>query len=163
MAGDLSARDLVKHVWDEVAAERAIRPTPTAGLGDYDRLVADPERHYLNSRYVLARTPLKAADVPGRGVRHKLRARTTRFVVDAFSRYLDEEQEFLAHLVRLQNTLTVHIDRLSGEVRQVEALLQAESDRLRAADTTLHARLEDRIQALEEELAALRRSGGDGQ
>jgi hypothetical protein len=159
MASDVSARDLVRQVWDEVAVERASRPTPSVGLGNYDRLVDDAERHYINSRYVLARTPLVAdgRKVPG------LRARAARFVVGAFGRYLDDEQEFLAHLVRLQNTMTVHIDRLSGEVRQLEALLQAESEHLRAADTTLHADLEDRIRALEDEMAALRRAGGGEQ
>src|SRR5438270_526182 len=47
MASDISARDLVNKVWDEVAAERALRPAPAAGLDDYDRLVEDAERHYV--------------------------------------------------------------------------------------------------------------------
>lgn len=163
MANDISARDLVNKVWDEVAAERALRPAPTAGLADYDRLVEDAERHYVNSRYVLDRAPLNGdGGRPGR-VKAKLRARAARFVVAVLGGYFDDEQEFLAHLVRLQNTITVHVDRLSEEIRQLEVLLQAESDRLRAADATLHARLEDRIRALEAEVAGLRGQGGGTQ
>jgi hypothetical protein len=149
MSHDVSARDLVNQVWDEVAAERAQRPTPTAGLGEYDRLVENLERHYVNSRYVLTRSPL---DGSGRlrSVKGKLRGRAARFVTGILGGYFDDEQEFLAHLVRLQNTMAIHIDRLSEEVRRLEALLQAESERLRAADVALHGRLEDRIQALED-------------
>lgn len=162
MAGEVSARDLVQQVWDEVAAEQALRPRPDACLGDYDRLVENNERHYVNSRYVLDRKPAVLDDRPvgPAGAKQKARARAARFVIAVLGRYFDDEQEFLAHLVRLQNTMTVHVDRLSAEVRQLEALLQAESDRLRAADTVLHGRLEDRIQALEAEVAALRRQGG---
>lgn len=163
MAGEISARDLVQQVWDEVAAEQALRPRPDAHLGDYERLVENSERHYVNSRYVLDRAPADlqgpANASPG-GAKRKARARAAQFVVGVLRRYFEDEQEFLAHLVRLQNAMTVHIDRLSGEIRQLEALLQAESDRLRAADTALHGRLEDRIQALENDVAALRSQNG---
>jgi hypothetical protein len=165
MANDVSARDLVKKVWEEVAAEQALGRPPAADLADYGRLVEDPERHYVNSRYVLDRTPLDF-EPGGDGrrpvgrVTSRLRARAARFVVGALGGYLDDEREFLGHLVRLQNAITVHIDRLSAEVRQLQASLQIESERLRAAEMTLHARLEDRIKALEDELAGLRRQGG---
>ena len=164
MAGDVSARDLVKQVWDEVAVERAQRPPPDAGLSDYERLVEDGERHYVNRRYVLDRKPVAdegSAGAPSpRGVRGRVRARAGRFVVGVLRGYFDDEQEFLAHLVRLQNTITVHIDRLSQEIRQVESSLQDETERLRVAGVTLHARLEDRVRALEEEVAGLRQGGG---
>ena len=161
MAKDISARELTREVWEEVAAERALRPTPEAGLADYDRLAQDSERQYLNSRYVLRRAPLDGdGGQAGGKVKRKLRTRAARFVVGVLGGYFDDEQEVLAHLVRLQNTITVHVDRLSAEVRQLESLLQAESDRLRAADTTLHARLEDRISVLEDEVAGIRRQGG---
>ena len=81
MASDVSARDLVNKVWDEVAAERALRPAPTAGLADYDRLVEDAERHYVNSRYVLDRAPLDGDGGRPGWVKAKLRARAGRFVV----------------------------------------------------------------------------------
>lgn len=159
MPADLSARDLVNKVWDEVAAGRALHLPPTADLGDYDRLVEDGERHYVNSRYVLDRTPFGGKDAgPGR-VKGKLRRRAAHFVVGSLGSYFDDEQEFLAHLVRLQNTITRHIDRLSEEVRRLETMLQAEAVALRTADTTLHTRLENRIQALEGEIARLRESG----
>jgi hypothetical protein len=159
MAKDISARKLVEQIWEQVASEQALRPNPTAGLADYDRLVEDGERRYVNSRYVLHRAPVAGDAGLGR-VKKKLRARAARFVVGVLGGYFEDEQEFLAHLVRLQNTITVHIDRLSGEVRQLEALLQMESERLRAADTILHARLEDRLRALEHELVGLRQLGG---
>lgn len=162
---DVSARELVQQVWDEVAAERALRPAPTVGLPEYDRLVEDGERHYVNSRYRLDRIPPEPDGPNGddrpvgqlKRAEAKVRRRAARFVVGSLDRYLDDEQEFLVHLVRLQNTITVHIDRLSAEVRHLEALLLAESERLRNADTALHARLEDRIWALEAEVAELRR------
>jgi hypothetical protein len=163
MASDVSARDLVNKVWEEVAAEQSLRPPPMADLGDYDRLVEDAERRYVNSHYALDRAPLDChAGRPGR-VKTKLRARVARFVVAVLGGYFDDEQEFLAHLVRLQNTITVEVDRLSEEVRKLEALLQAESERLRAADATLHARLEDRIRVLEAEVVSLCHApaGGD--
>jgi hypothetical protein len=163
MAGEVSARELTQRVWAEAAAERATRPAPDAGLGDYDRLVEDDERLYINSRYVLDRAPSQGGEEVGRPLSRpmgRLRRRAAQFVVQVLERYLDDEREFLSHLVRLQNMITVHIDRLSGEVRQLEAVLRAESDRLRAADTALHASLEDRLDALENEIAALRRPGG---
>jgi hypothetical protein len=164
MAGDVSARELTQQVWDEVAAERALRPPPAAGLADgHERLLEDGERHYVNSRYVLRRTA-QGDGVDGGGrtgsVKRRLRARAARFVVHVLGDYFDDEQEFLAHLVRLQNTVTVHIDRLSDEVRQLQSVLQAESGRLRAADIALHARLEDRVRTLEDEVADLRRQNG---
>ena len=163
MAGNLSARDLVSEIWDEVAADRALRPLPTAQLADYDRLMDDTERHYINSRYVLNRAPLEDDPRFRGGAKGKLRARTARFVVAVLGRYFDSEQDFLAHLVRLQNTMADRIDRLSEEVRQLEAALQAESERLRATDITLHSRLEDRIQALEAVVASTGAPGaGDG-
>lgn len=161
MASDISARKLVEQIWEEVAAEQALRPNPTAGLADYDRLVEDGERSYINSRYVLHRAPLEGNGGLG-PVKRKLRTRAARFVVGVLGGYFEDEQEFLAHLVRLQNTITVHVDRLSAEVRQLEALLQAESERLRSADTVLHARLEDRVSALEADVARLRGQDGGG-
>jgi hypothetical protein len=158
MGGDVNARDLVQEVWDEVAAERARRPPVTASLPDCDRLLEDRERRYINSRYVLDRAPL---DGGAGGAKAKLRARAAHFIVRVLGGYFNDEEEFLAHLVRLQNTITVHIDRLSVEVRQLEASLQAESAHLRAADIALHTRLEDRVAALEAEMAELRRLGGE--
>jgi hypothetical protein len=158
MAGNVSARDLTQQVWDEVAAERALRPPPEARLADdYERLVEDGERRYVNSRYVLARTPRLESEG---GVKRRVRARAAQFVVHVLGGYFEDEQEFLAHLVRLQNTITTHIDRLSEEVRELHSVLQAESGRLRAADISLHARLEDRVRALESEVADLRRQNG---
>jgi len=159
MAGNVSARDLVSQIWDEVAAERALRPLPTAHLGHYDRLMEDTERHYINSRYVLDRAPLEDEARFGGGAKGRARARAARFVIGVLGRYFDSEQDFLAHLVRLQNTIADRIDRLSEEVRQLEAVLQEESERLRATDVTLHSRLEDRIQALE---AVVARTGAPG-
>lgn len=162
MASDISARELTRQLWEEVAAERALRTNPHAGLGDYDRLINDSERHYLNSRYVLRRSP-RGSEGGERWLRVNgaLRLRAAQFVLRVLERYFDDEQEFLAHLVRLQNTVTANIDRLSAEVRQLESLLQAESERLGAADAILHARLEERINALEEQVAGIRKHSGE--
>jgi hypothetical protein len=163
MTGDVSSRELTQQVWDEVAAERALRPAPSASLSAYEPLLEDTERHYVNTRYVLDRTPL-AGDSGGggllRAIRQKLRARAARFVIHTLRRYLDDEQEFLVHLVRLQNTVAVRVDTLGEEIRQVETLLRRECEMLRCADTALHAHLEHRLGVLEDEIRAWRMQTG---
>jgi|GEM_PF-4444123 len=159
MSTEVSARELTQRIWDEVAGERALHPAASASLPECSRLVEDSERHYVNNRYVLDRSPVgedRSRWRPLHRAKRKLRAKAARFVLHALARYFEDEQEFLAHLVRLQNTITVHVDRVSAEIREVEALVLAESDRLRGADTVLHDRLEARIRMLENEVDALR-------
>jgi hypothetical protein len=150
------SRELVEKIWSDVAAEDAIG---TESLRDplpvFERLVHDEERRYLNARCEFDTTP---AEVAATGklatLKRRLKNRAGHFVVAVLERYFAEEHEFIAHLVRLQNKLTVHEDRLANEVLALHRALRVESKRLRDRSTLQHHALEERIEALERQLAA---------
>jgi hypothetical protein len=147
----VSARELVDRIWAEVAAEQASRfGTSLEPLPPFDSLLHDEERRYINAHCVFDRTP---AEVTSGGMMRMLKKRTKaragHFVMKVLERYFDDDQEFRAHLVRLQNTLTVEHDRLSAEVRAVHEALRSEVDRLWQAYAAMHSALEDRVRALE--------------
>lgn len=147
----VSTRELVDRIWAEVAAEQASRyeaslePLPT-----FDLLLHDEERRYINAHWAFARTPAEVMSSGSmRTLKKRAKARAGRFVMKVLERYFDEDEEFRAHLVRLQNTLTVEHDRLSIEVRDVHEALRTEVDRLWQAYSAMHAALEDRVRSLE--------------
>jgi hypothetical protein len=147
----VSTRELVDRIWAEVAAEQASRfETSLEPLPTFDLLLHDEERRYINAHWAFTRTP---AEVPSSGtmrsLKRRAKARAGHFVVKVLERYFDEDQEFRAHLVRLQNTLTVEHDRLSVEVRDVREALRSEVDRLWQAYAAMHSAIEDRVRALE--------------
>lgn len=72
--------------------------------------------------------------------------------------YFADEHEFMAHLVRLQNKLTVSHDRLGHEIRALHNAVQVESERLRKTSAVLHDRLEERIADLEREARSVRKA-----
>ena len=147
----VSTRELVDRIWAEVAAEQAIRfETSLEPLPAFDLLLYDEERRYINAHWAFARTPSEVTSSGAmRTLKKVAKARAGHFVMKVLERYFDEDQEFRAHLVRLQNTLTVEHDRLSLEVRDVHEALRAEVDRLWQASAAMHAALEDRVRALE--------------
>jgi hypothetical protein len=147
----VSTRELVDRIWAEVAAEQASRfETSLEPLPAFDLLLHDEERRYINAHCVFKRAP---SEVPSSGmmrsVKKRAKARAGHFVMKVLERYFDEEQEFRAHMVRLQNTLTVEHDRLSAEVRELHEVLRGEVDRLWQAYAAMHAGMEDRVRALE--------------
>lgn len=89
-------------------------------------------------------------------VKNKTKVRGGRFVVNVLGRYFASEHEFIAHLVRLLNKMTVRHDEMAEEIRNLHEAVRAESDRLRQANAVLHGRLEARIEVLEREIRALR-------
>lgn len=111
----------------------------------------DDERRYLNSRCVLRRDPVKPG---GRGVLSRAKGRAASFVIRSLDRYLDDEEEFLAHLVRLQNKLTVEHDRLVDEVVAIRQSVAEETERIAAATRHLHAAVEERLAVLERRVEA---------
>lgn len=150
------SRELVEKIWSEVAAEDAIgKESLLDPLPEFERLVHDGERRYLNARCVFDTTPAQVEPAGRlRTLKGRLKRRAGHFVVAVLERYFADEQEFIAHLVRLQNKVTVHQDRLAEEVLALHHALRIESRRLRDRSTLLHRALEDRIEALERQLAA---------
>jgi hypothetical protein len=148
---DVSTRELVDRIWAEVAAEQASRfETSLEPLPTFEPLLHDEERRYINAHWAFGRTPAEVkSSGTMRSLKKRAKSRAGYFVMRVLERYFDEDQEFRAHLVRLQNTLTVEHDRLSLEVRDVHEALRAEVDRLWQAYAAMHAGLEDRVRALE--------------
>lgn len=151
------SRELVEKIWSEVAAEEAIGSEPPLGaLPEFERMVHDEERRYLNARCLLDKAPAELASAGRlRTVKGRLKRRAGQFVVAVLERYFADEEEFIAHLVRLQNKLTLHQDRLAEEIRILHHALQVESRRLRDRSAMLHRALEERVEALERELTSL--------
>jgi hypothetical protein len=143
---------MVDRIWAEVAAEQVSRiETSLEPLPDVELLLHDEERRYVNAHCVFSRTP---SEVHGGGALRPLKARAKaragQFVMQVLQRYFDEDEEFRAHMVRLQNTVTVEHDRLSAEVRQVHRALRTEVDRLWQAYAAMHTAMEERVRALED-------------
>lgn len=150
----VNSRELVEQIWSEVADEQSIKlETMLRNPPEFEQLIHDEERRYINARCQLATTP---ADLPPAGslkaLKGRLKRRAGHFVVAVLGRYFADEHEFMAHLVRLQNKLTVDHDRMAHELRNLHHALRVESERLRKANLALHARLEERMTALERDL-----------
>jgi hypothetical protein len=147
----VNTRELVERLWAEAAAESALQEGFSLdALPDFERLTHHEERRYLNAHCVFDRSP----SLGGRGgllagFKERAKARGGRFVMHVLQRYFDQDQEFRAHLVRLQNTLTDEHDRARMEVRQVHESFRAETARMWQACAAMHRALEDRVEALE--------------
>ena len=149
---------MVEQIWNSVATEHVFEiPSALGPPPEFESLVLDEERRYLNANAILSTEP---ADLPAVGVmpaaRKQAKTRAARFVVNVLNRYFASEQEFLAHLVRLLNKITLRHDEMGGEIQKLHDAVRSESDRLRQGNAVLHARLEARIEALEQEVRALR-------
>jgi hypothetical protein len=160
----VNSREVVDQIWSNVATEQVLELT--SGLGsapEFDQLVLDEERRYLNAHVVLTNEP---ASLAGGGrlptVKGKAKERAGRFIVNVLGRYFADEHEFNAHLVRLLNKITVHHDEMGAEIRALHDAVRADSDRLRQANAVLHQRLEARLEALEDEVRTLRAALAEG-
>jgi len=149
---------VVEQIWSDVATEHvldlasAIGPPP-----EFKQLVLDEERRYLNANAILTTEPA-ALPAVGRmpAVKSRAKARAGRFVVTVLDRYFASEHEFIAHLVRLLNKITVHHDEIAEGIRALHEALRGESVRLRQANSVLHGRMAAKIEAPEREIRALR-------
>lgn len=151
------SRALVEEIWSGVANDELTRVQPSLGEPpSFEALVHDEERRYINARCEPNTTP---ADVPSAGrlvpIKRRLKGRAAHFVMRVLEHYFADEREFLAHLVRLQNKLTIHHDRLAEELQRLHHALSVESQRLRQQSLILHRQLEQRIETLEEQLAQI--------
>lgn len=149
---------MVEQIWSDVATEHVLDLTsPLGPAPEFVQLVLDDERRYLNANAAL---PTEPPPLPAGGRRptakSRAKARGSRFVVNVLDRYFSAEHEFIAHLVRLLNKITVHHDKMADEIRTLHEAVRTESDRLRQANAVLHGRMEARIDALEQEVRALR-------
>ncbi|MGH9128483.1 MAG: hypothetical protein ACRDY2_05845 [Acidimicrobiales bacterium] len=133
---DLDARAMVEELRAEVAG-RAWAPTPRPP-SELRPMVADPGLAYLHRHWALRRTlePSRRR-IPAPGPRGVLKVLVNRLTFGSLAPYLDEEQELLAHAVRLLDALARRCDAI------VEAQA-AELDALRADMVELAARLESR-------------------
>ena len=147
----VNTRELVEKIWAEVAADHGVRarsslePLPT-----FPSLTHDEERRYLNDHWRFDRVPSQVQSsglLPG--LKRQAKRRAGRFVIRVLDRYFDEDQEFRAHLVRLQNKLTDEHDRTRTEIREVYQTFSKEIDRLWQAYASMHTALEERVAALE--------------
>lgn len=147
----VNTRELVEKIRTQVAAERAVRAGASLGpLPAFDLLVHDAERRYLNEHWVFDRAPTRVGSGGRlRGFKGQAKARAGQFVLGVLDRYFDQDQEFRAHLVRLQNRLTEEQDRARAELREVYEALTLELDRLQQAYEAVHTALEERVAALE--------------
>lgn len=147
----VSTRELVEKIWTEVAADRLVQARSSLEpLPAFDLLTHDEDRRYLNDHWTFDRAPSQVQSSGFlRGVKRQAKRRAGQFVVRVLDRYFDEDQEFRAHLVRLQNKLTDEHDRTRTEIRELYAAFNSDMDRLWQAYAAMHAALEERVAALE--------------
>jgi hypothetical protein len=147
---------LVEEIWRKVAADEVLDIEGEVGEAPhFEPLIHDEERRYLNAHCEFDTAPASVpAAGPAPGMKRRMKARAGHFVIAVLERYFADEKQFLAHLVRLQNKLTVNHDRLAEEVGRLHRAFRRDSERQRQRSAVLHSRLEERVAALERELAA---------
>ncbi len=96
--------------WEPLAPERRRRFDRDSGPRTAEEL------DYLHTHWALPDQPDPAA---GRGLRGRLRGMSGRLVFGALGRYLREERELLAHLVRLNDALSARCDELADRCQQL--------------------------------------------
>lgn len=133
---DLDASGVVADLRAKVAAQRW-NPSPPPE-SDLTPMLADPALAYLHRHWALRRTlePLRRR-FPVVGLRGAARALLNRVAFEALRPYLDEEQELLAHTVRLLDSLARRCDAMAENQA-------AELDAIRADMVELAARLAER-------------------
>ena len=143
----ISSREVVEEIWRHVAAKRELRASSEIrGFPALPQLNDDMERHLINARCVLDRGPGEPPLAPPFAkIKRIVKRRAAAFTMAVLQRYFDDEQEFLAHLVRYQNNVADAHDQL---VREVSALHRG---------TLLECeRLMSKLEALEETVQRIR-------
>jgi hypothetical protein len=82
-------------------------------------------------------------------VKQRAAQRLARFVIDMLGPYLQEEMDFRAHLVRVQNEIAVAHDELTASTAELRDAMEMTSVRLLEHAQLLHRSLEDRVVRLE--------------
>ncbi len=133
---DVAAGSIVEEI-----RARARRPWAPSLRPDqsFAPMVADPNLGYLHRHWELRKTLEPASRrVPAGGVRGLVKVAFNRLSLGALGPYLEEEQELLAHLVRV-------VDALAHRCDAIVAAQAAEIDSLRADLVELAARIEGPI------------------
>jgi len=147
----VSSREVVEEVWRHVAAKRDLRAaSEIRGFPPLPQLNHDTERHLINARCVLDRGPGELpSGKPLARVKKVVKRRAAAFTMAVLQRYFDDEQEFIAHLVRFQNNVADAHDQLAREVAALHrgTLLECE-------------RLMSKLEALEETVQRIRAADG---
>ena len=151
----VSSRELVEEIWRRVATGRDARLESTLREPPpFPQLNHDFERHYINAHCLLDR---QAADVPAApplaALKRRAKRRAAAFMMAVLERYFSSEEDFLAHLVRFQNSIAEGHDQLAQEVTSFHQASRVELDRLRERMALLQYSLERRIEALEQTAA----------
>lgn len=150
----LNARELVGRLWAETEARKVVEDTVPALPGAVSLQHGHILRH-LNAKWQFDISPFTGNAT---GLRRRLKVRLGRTVVSLLQGYLEEERDFLAHLVRLQNELAVRTDEAAEEVRQVVQALRASVTMLSERDDRLHALAEARLEQLQAAIDQLQRA-----
>jgi hypothetical protein len=130
---DVAASSIVGEIRARVRRPWAPSPRPDPLLSP---MTADPNLGYLHRHWELRKTLEPARQrVPAGGVRGAVKVAFNRLNLGSLAPYLDEEQELLAHLVRL-------VDALAHRCDAIVAAQAAEIDSLRADLVELAARIE---------------------
>lgn len=145
----LSSRQVVERLWDGVRQrEEALAGFPIPRPTEAEPLIHSSTLRYLNVHWAI---DPPAPPPAGRlaSVRARARARAARFVCDLLTRYMQDERDFFAHTVRMQNSLAANYDELAHHLTQLAEAVKAEAQRLADRDEFLHGLLETRLDALE--------------
>jgi hypothetical protein len=147
----VSSRELVEQIWRRVAVERDSRVESHLGaLSPLMRLNPDMERHYINAHCALDREPGDVQSAkPFVGVKRKIKRRAAHFTLAVLQRYLADEENFLAHLVRFQNNIADGHDQLAREVTTLHQSTRLEFERVWARVALLEEAVDERVDALE--------------
>lgn len=141
----------MEQVWRRVALREELTSEPKIPAAPhFAKLEHDMERHIVNRRCILDRSP---AVPPGAGwlkrVKTPLKRRAGTFLVTVLDRYFDDEQQFLAHLVRLQNNIAESHDHLAQDVTDLHRHVRDEALSLRRHIALLEESIDEKIAALQ--------------
>lgn len=155
---DVNARELVEQLWQRAEGELLLHDPVVPDLPEFESPEHDVNLRYVNSHWAIDPNPPQDG-VPDGGGEWKAKAKD-RFAETVFSVlrfYFRQEQDFLAHSVRVDNAMAGWCGRLAREVRMVAQAVSDESRRLAERQDVLHRRLEERITRLEARIAELER------
>jgi hypothetical protein len=150
---DIAAQELVQQLWAKAEGELLSGRPLVPDLPDFEAPEHDGDLRYLNGNWAI--DPADEGPSQGPEWRTKAKTRFTATVLSSLDRYFEQERDFLAHSVRVANTLAGWSGRLAREIRIVAQAIGDESARLVERQDILHRRTEARIAELEARVAEL--------
>jgi hypothetical protein len=143
MDGDpVPVRALVEELRQRARDVVLGRRRPGERLEPLEPLASHPSLAYLHRHWALKRTlDTAAVPVPRRDPKGAARVLGRRALVALLGRYLDEEQELLANVVRVEDALAKAVDELAERQRWLLDALEADLRDLASALAELLERL----------------------